>query len=55
MFYYSDLRPDALSQILTLANVRAYSKLVVMEQCQGLVTGAVLDRMGGKLCSQGWI
>ncbi|XP_031560999.1 tRNA (adenine(58)-N(1))-methyltransferase non-catalytic subunit TRM6-like [Actinia tenebrosa] len=41
------LRPDALSQLLSLANIRANSNVIVMEQCQGLVAGAVLDRMGG--------
>ncbi|KAK3749500.1 hypothetical protein QZH41_013480 [Actinostola sp. cb2023] len=47
-----DLRPDALSQILTLANIRATSNVIVMEQCQGLVIGAVLERMGGKKFKQ---
>ncbi|EDO36423.1 predicted protein, partial [Nematostella vectensis] len=42
-----DLRPDALSQILTLANIRANSRVLVMEQCQGMIVGSILDRMGG--------
>ena len=36
-----------LSQILTLGNIHAHSKVVVMETCQGLLTGAVLERLGG--------
>ncbi|XP_019851326.1 PREDICTED: tRNA (adenine(58)-N(1))-methyltransferase non-catalytic subunit TRM6-like isoform X1 [Amphimedon queenslandica] len=44
------LRLDMLSQILTLGNVHAHSRIVVMETCQGLLTGAVLERLGG--CGQ---
>ena len=43
----SHLRLDMLSQILTLGNIHAHSKVVVMETCQGLLTGAVLERLGG--------
>jgi hypothetical protein len=48
----SELRPDALSQVLSLANIRANSNILVMEQCHGLVVGAVLERMGGNLLSK---
>ncbi|KFV61733.1 tRNA (adenine(58)-N(1))-methyltransferase non-catalytic subunit TRM6, partial [Dryobates pubescens] len=41
------LRYDSLAQMLTLGNVRAGSKLIVMETCAGLVLGAVMERMGG--------
>jgi tRNA (adenine-N(1)-)-methyltransferase non-catalytic subunit len=41
------LRMDSLSLMLALGNIRAHSNVVVMETCQGLLTGAVLERMGG--------
>lgn len=44
----SHLRYDTVAQMLTLGNVKAHSNVVVMETCQGLLLGAVLERMGGK-------
>ena len=44
---YSFLRSDALAQILSLSNVHARSNLLVMETTQGLLAGAMLERMGG--------
>ena len=44
---HSFLRSDALAQILSLSNVHARSNLLVMETTQGLLTGAMLERMGG--------
>ena len=41
------MRSDTLAQILTLSNVHALSNLVVMETCQGLIVGSMLERMGG--------
>ncbi|NWR73928.1 TRM6 methyltransferase, partial [Centropus unirufus] len=41
------LRYDTLAQMLTLGNIRAGSKMIVMETCAGLVLGAVMERMGG--------
>ncbi|XP_009991763.1 PREDICTED: tRNA (adenine(58)-N(1))-methyltransferase non-catalytic subunit TRM6 [Chaetura pelagica] len=41
------LRYDTLAQMLTLGNVRAGNKMIVMETCAGLVLGAVMERMGG--------
>ncbi|XP_065590625.1 tRNA (adenine(58)-N(1))-methyltransferase non-catalytic subunit TRM6 isoform X2 [Cyrtonyx montezumae] len=41
------LRYDTLAQMLTLGNVRAGNKMVVMETCAGLLLGAVMERMGG--------
>ncbi|CAK6962661.1 tRNA (adenine(58)-N(1))-methyltransferase non-catalytic subunit TRM6 [Scomber scombrus] len=41
------LRYDTLSQMLTLANIHAGSKVLVFETCAGLVLGSVMDRMGG--------
>lgn len=42
-----NLRADALAQILTHANVRAGSKLMVVESCLGLVLGSIMERMAG--------
>ncbi|KAG8583944.1 hypothetical protein GDO81_008600 [Engystomops pustulosus] len=41
------LRYDTLAQMLTLGNIRAGSKVIVMETCTGLVLGSVMERMGG--------
>ncbi|KAL4239032.1 tRNA (adenine(58)-N(1))-methyltransferase non-catalytic subunit TRM6 [Mactra antiquata] len=42
-----NLRIDSLSQMLTMGNIRAGSTVMVVESCLGLVTGAVLERLGG--------
>ncbi len=44
----SHLRVDALAQMLTMCNVHAHSNIIAMETCQGLLVGALLERMGGK-------
>lgn len=36
--------------MLSLGNIRAGNKMIVMETCAGLVLGAVMERMGGKEC-----
>ncbi|KAI8971062.1 Gcd10p family-domain-containing protein [Pilobolus umbonatus] len=41
------LRVDTLSHMLSLANVRAYSKLLVVDDTQGLIVTSILERMGG--------
>ncbi|XP_066451772.1 tRNA (adenine(58)-N(1))-methyltransferase non-catalytic subunit TRM6 [Eleutherodactylus coqui] len=41
------LRYDTLAQMLTLGNIHAGSKVLVMETCAGLVLGSVMERMGG--------
>ncbi|CAN8286241.1 unnamed protein product [Cochlearia groenlandica] len=41
------LRVDALSLLLTIANVTAYSDVLVVDMVGGLVTGAVAERLGG--------
>ncbi|XP_049635207.1 tRNA (adenine(58)-N(1))-methyltransferase non-catalytic subunit TRM6 [Suncus etruscus] len=41
------MRYDTLAQILTLGNIRAGNKMIVMETCAGLVLGAMMERMGG--------
>ncbi len=45
---FSCLRMDTLAQLLTYANVRAGSRLLVVESCLGLVVGALMERMGGR-------
>ncbi|XP_055228523.2 tRNA (adenine(58)-N(1))-methyltransferase non-catalytic subunit TRM6 isoform X3 [Gorilla gorilla gorilla] len=41
------MRYDTLAQMLTLGNIRAGNKMIVMETCAGLVLGAMMERMGG--------
>ena len=50
LFIPSFLRSDALAHILTLSNVHAYCNMLVMETTQGLISGAMLERMGGESC-----
>ncbi|KAI9497190.1 Gcd10p family-domain-containing protein [Zychaea mexicana] len=42
-----NIRVDTLSQILSLANVHANSKMLVVDDTQGLIISAVAERMGG--------
>ncbi|KAJ3350333.1 tRNA (adenine(58)-N(1))-methyltransferase non-catalytic subunit trm6 [Allomyces javanicus] len=42
-----EMRIDVLSLLLTSANVRAHSRLLIYDDTQGMVTAAVLERMGG--------
>lgn len=42
-----NLRVDTLSQLLCLANVHANSKLLILDDTQGLIVASVLERMGG--------
>ncbi|KAG0458974.1 hypothetical protein HPP92_022102 [Vanilla planifolia] len=41
------LRVDALSLLLSMANVGAYSDVLVLDTVGGLLTGAVAERLGG--------
>ncbi|KAI9315990.1 adenine(58)-N(1)-methyltransferase non-catalytic subunit TRM6 [Dichotomocladium elegans] len=41
------LRIDTLSQILSLGNIRANSKVLVVDDTQGLIVAAVAERLGG--------
>ena len=36
---------DTLAQVLTLSNLQADSKVLLVETCQGLLAGAILDRL----------
>lgn len=38
---------DSLAQLLLQSNVQAGSRIIVADTCQGLVLGAVLERMAG--------
>lgn len=41
------LRPDALGMLLSYAGVRAGARVLLYENCTGLLTGACAERMGG--------
>ncbi|CAL5227088.1 g9994 [Coccomyxa viridis] len=47
------MRADTLAMLLTMANVGAHGRALVLDACGGLVTGAVAERMGGfgQVCS----
>lgn len=42
------LRIDTLTQMLLFSNVRAGSKLMIVESALGMVVGAAMERMGGR-------
>ncbi|KAG0164647.1 tRNA (adenine(58)-N(1))-methyltransferase non-catalytic subunit trm6 [Apophysomyces sp. BC1034] len=42
-----NLRIDTLSQLLGMANIHAHSKVLVVDDTQGLIVAAVAERMGG--------
>lgn len=44
------MRVDSLSLLLSMANVGAYSDVLVVDMVGGLVVGAVAERLGGKPC-----
>ncbi|POW14878.1 hypothetical protein PSHT_07299 [Puccinia striiformis] len=50
-FAIKGLRPDTLSQMLSLSNVRPGWKGIVVDDIGGLLVAAVLIRMGGKFFS----
>lgn len=41
------LRPDTVSQILCHANVRPGWRGIVIDEVGGLLTGSILDKLGG--------
>jgi len=43
----NSIRMDTLSQILTSANVHAYSKVLVVEDFRGIVVSGCVERLGG--------
>lgn len=44
------IRADTLSRILLHANIRAGANVLVFEQCNGLVVGALAERLRGRGC-----
>ncbi|KAK7103104.1 tRNA (adenine(58)-N(1))-methyltransferase non-catalytic subunit TRM6-like [Littorina saxatilis] len=42
-----NLRADSLSQLLSYSNVMSGSRVAVVESCQGLVLGSVMEKMAG--------
>ena len=46
---FSNLRYDSIAQLLTLANVRAHTNVMLCESVGGLLLGAVTERLGGKV------
>ncbi|KAF5827016.1 adenine(58)-N(1)-methyltransferase non-catalytic subunit TRM6 [Dunaliella salina] len=42
-----NLRPDSLAIMLSLANLSAGAKVLVMDACVGVVAAAVVERLGG--------
>jgi len=44
---FSFMRWDALGHLLMYANIQAGARVLVMEQSLGLVTAAVVSRLGG--------
>lgn len=43
------MRVDALSLLLSLADVSAYSDVLVVDMVGGVITGAVAERLGGMI------
>lgn len=41
------MRADTLAMLLTMANIGAHGRALILDGCAGLVTGAVAERMGG--------
>lgn len=41
------LRVDTLSLLLSLANITAHSDVLVLDMLDGVITGAVAERLGG--------
>ncbi|OBZ80015.1 tRNA (adenine(58)-N(1))-methyltransferase non-catalytic subunit TRM6 [Grifola frondosa] len=42
-----DIRPDALSQMLNLANIRPGGRYLAVDEASGVVVAGVLERLGG--------
>ncbi|KAJ7597462.1 Gcd10p family-domain-containing protein [Mycena floridula] len=43
-----DIRPDTLSQLLNLANIRPGGRYLAVDDASGLVVSGILERMGGQ-------
>lgn len=42
-----DIRPDALSQMLNLANIRPGGKYLAVDDASGVIVAGILERLGG--------
>lgn len=42
-----NLRPDALAMLLGYGGIRAGARVLLYENCTGLITGAIAERLGG--------
>ena len=42
-----DIRPDALAQMMVLANVQPGGRYIVIDDVAGLLISAILDKLGG--------
>ncbi|KAG6907270.1 hypothetical protein DXG01_009644 [Tephrocybe rancida] len=43
-----DLRPDSLSQLLNLANIRPGGRYLAVDDASGIIVAGILERMGGQ-------
>lgn len=43
-----DIRIDALSQMLNMANIRPGGRYIAVDDASGLIVSGILERMGGK-------
>ena len=41
-----EIRPDTLAQMLSISNVQSGSNVLLLENCQGLLLGAIMKRLG---------
>ena len=42
-----DLRPDSLSEMITIANVRPGARVLVVDDVSGMLLAGVIERLGG--------
>ncbi len=42
-----DIRPDTLSQLLSLANIRPGGRYIAVDDASGVIVAGILDRLGG--------
>lgn len=43
-----DIRPDTLSQILNMANIRPGGRYLAVDDASGIVVAGLLERLGGQ-------
>ena len=41
-----EIRPDSLAQMLSTSNIQSGSNVLLLENCQGLLLGAIMNRLG---------